>query len=57
MEVKVPFKYGTIWLLITEWIVQRCNQSHAKKGRVNLQKANVAGAISLVTHLSVQLNV
>jgi hypothetical protein len=32
MEVKVPFGYGTIWLLITEWVVQRCNQSHAKKG-------------------------
>jgi hypothetical protein len=28
-----------------------------RKGKVNLQKANVAGAISLVTHQSVQLNV
>jgi hypothetical protein len=24
-EIKVPFGYGTFWLLITEWVVQRCN--------------------------------
>jgi hypothetical protein len=38
MEVKVPFGYGTIWLLITEWVVQRCNQSHAKKGESEFTK-------------------
>jgi hypothetical protein len=33
----VPFGYGTIWLLITEWIGQHGNQSHARKAEKKSQ--------------------
>jgi hypothetical protein len=45
MEVKVSIGYGIIWLLIAEWIIQRCNQSHAKKRENKFTEANVARTV------------